>query len=577
MPINMWEKYAKIKDVYSNKNIKTCLVSIEPLMKEIIPKNKDDYYIIKERLEILKNQFKIYEILEEEEDKFFIFLENNNELSSEIDKLLLSNELDVIKEGSLEGHGKPIKKEELSKLFNMEKAMCKISFNNVDKKAITNGKGSGFFCEMNIDNFPFKYALFTNNHILNKSSIEIDNIIKFEDYKKEKEIKILKNRKVYTNEELDYTCIQILNSDDINHFFKIDPNIFKYNRQNIKNTEIFILQYPNGNDISFSNGKILTLDDYNKIHHSASTESGSSGSPIIRRCEDFFVIGLHFGGIIKNENKFIYNLATPFDIIINDIINNDIKSYNKINFINKNKNKNINNSEIKGLINEINCIYNIEGDNNVINLLHNYNITDFKYWDEEVKKSYLEAKNINTKFYEDNIELYINGKKNKFTFQYKNNSDLKEIKVKFIFKKNITNTSFMFYNCSSLKKIDLSSFDTRNVTSMRSMFEGCSYLKLIDLSLFNTEKVTNMSFMFAFCSSLNSLNLSSFNTNKVINMSRMFTDCSSLKSLDLSSFNTNKVNDMWWMLHDCSSLNKNNIRINSNDNNILKVINELTE
>ena len=203
MPINMWEKYAKIKDVYSNKNIKTCLVSIEPLMKEIIPKNKDDYYIIKERLEILKNQFKIYEILEEEEDKFFIFLENNNELSSEIDKLLLSNELDIIKESSLEGHGKPIPKEELSKLFNMEKAMCKISFNNVDKKAITNGKGSGFFCEMNIDNFPFKYALFTNNHILNKSSIEIDNIIKFEDYKKEKEIKILKNRKVYTNEELD--------------------------------------------------------------------------------------------------------------------------------------------------------------------------------------------------------------------------------------------------------------------------------------------------------------------------------------------------------------------------------------
>ena len=53
---------------------------------------------------------------------------------------------------------------------------------------------------MNIDNFPFKYALFTNNHILNESRIELDSIIKFKDYEKVK-VKISENRRVYTNEE----------------------------------------------------------------------------------------------------------------------------------------------------------------------------------------------------------------------------------------------------------------------------------------------------------------------------------------------------------------------------------------
>ena len=84
------------------------------------------------------------------------------------------------------------------------------------------------------------------------------------------------------------------------------------------------MQYPNEGDLSFSPGKILLIED-KILHHSASTENGSSGSPIIRRYNKD-IIGLHFGGK-KNSNKknndnediFIYNLGTPFDTIINDI------------------------------------------------------------------------------------------------------------------------------------------------------------------------------------------------------------------------------------------------------------------
>ena len=59
-----------------------------------------------------------------------------------------------------------------------------------------------------------------------------------------KNIKITENRKVFTDEELDYTCIEIFDSgkifDNINYLFKMDREIFE-KKNNIKNKEIFIL------------------------------------------------------------------------------------------------------------------------------------------------------------------------------------------------------------------------------------------------------------------------------------------------------------------------------------------------
>ncbi len=98
----------------------------------------------------------------------------------------------------------------------MEESMCKIKFERIENNKIKKGKGTGFFCEIENKNFPIKYCLFTNNHILNETNIEIDNIITFEYYTGdkyiEKQIKIDKNRKVYTNKELDYKYIEILES-----------------------------------------------------------------------------------------------------------------------------------------------------------------------------------------------------------------------------------------------------------------------------------------------------------------------------------------------------------------------------
>ena len=176
MPSTIWNKYKLIKEISSNAGIKTYSARLEPIIKEIKPKDKDDYQAISERLEQVNAQLDIYEIIEED-CKFYIVAENNDELLSKIDKLILSDELNIKKEGIIKGHGSPITKEEIDELFEKDKAMCKISYETLDKKQ---GKGSGFFCKL--DNFHIKYALFTNNHVLGEFNIKIGKKVKVLDF-----------------------------------------------------------------------------------------------------------------------------------------------------------------------------------------------------------------------------------------------------------------------------------------------------------------------------------------------------------------------------------------------------------
>ena len=109
MPMNIWNKYKKIKEISSNSKIKTYSVRIEPIIKEIIPKDIGDFYLIKDRLTNLCYEFKIYEIIEEEE-RIYVVIDNDEELNLKIDKLILSDKLEIQKEGIIQGHGNPISK-----------------------------------------------------------------------------------------------------------------------------------------------------------------------------------------------------------------------------------------------------------------------------------------------------------------------------------------------------------------------------------------------------------------------------------------------------------------------------------
>ena len=152
---------------------------------------------------------------------------------------------------------------------------------------------------MSYEKNPFKKALFTNNHILNETKIKIGNYIHIKYRKESKSLQITEKRRAFTDKKLDYTCIEIFDSDGIESFFKIDPIIFEDKEKSLKNKEIFILQYPLGGELSFSSGRIKLIEK-SLLFHFASTQGGSSGSPLISRDNKNLILGLHRAGKMIN-------------------------------------------------------------------------------------------------------------------------------------------------------------------------------------------------------------------------------------------------------------------------------------
>ena len=368
---------------------------------------------------------------------------NPNIIQKQIKNIPIVNQSSSIKKEAILDK-KPMTKNETDELYSYESAICKINFKTIKNGEIKDGKGTGFFLEINDDNIPFKKALFTNNHVLNKNSIEMNKEIVFEYCNKIKKIKITENRKAFTNNELEYTCIEIFDKDNINNFFRIDKSVFR-DKNLLKNKEIFILQYPYG-ELSHDVGKILDIEN-NKIIHSVNTEEGSSGSPLIKRYNTNLIIGIHYGS--KKDpilnNKYLYNVATPFDVIIKDI---KYQLYNN-----------------KNIINYINIEY-----RNKINLIY-------------VKKNnYKGYENPNiifgSKFVENNkgnIKLIINGIESELIEEYNLKVGVNNIQL--IILNKLLNLEYMFKDACSLNNIEeLKYLNIKDVNNFSWMFSGCSSL-----------------------------------------------------------------------------------------------------
>jgi len=361
-----------------------------------------------------------------------------------------------------------------------------------------------------------------------------------------------------------------------------------------KENKISILVYDNENDVCSKCGRLLNnkkIDEIISLNDNINDTLFGLYSQIENIINDINY---------KKDIRYVNNQLKNVNVILNktteDIknMNNELKIIKLSNIEITNINAiNINEKEIDSLKNEILCIYNKQ--DYEIALLHDYSKINTLL--PEYQKFYLDGKKyINEK----NIDIYINDKKIKFSYNYKSDK-IGKIQVKFKFNKlirkinhifwgctslesidftsfnssNIDNMSCLVYECTSLKSINFASFDTSKVCNMSCMFYHCISLKSLDLSSFNTNNVENMIYMFSGCTTLESLNLSSFNTSKVKNMSFMFGGCSSLKELDLSSFRINNVDEMKLMFEGCNNLNKNNIKINKYDNKIQNQINDL--
>ena len=155
----------------------------------------------------------------------------------------------VLKKENMKDQGLLFNKKEIFNFLKLEKAMCKIKYEKIEKNIIKKGQGTGFFCQ--IDNFPIKYALFTGNHILDENDIRIGNIINIEYNNEVKTIKIDEKRRVFTDKEFNYTCIELYGKDGINDFFIIDPSLFTGNKNYLLRTDILILEYPINKGLCF--------------------------------------------------------------------------------------------------------------------------------------------------------------------------------------------------------------------------------------------------------------------------------------------------------------------------------------
>ena len=371
-----WNNLFDIKLIENNDNIETYEANMKILFKKIKSKNEKEAVFYKQKLLNKKENMKIYNIIYDKKNNYiFCFYDL---LEKEKMNLIINHNKNVEeKDATLEGYCEPLSKNEILVLFSKEEAMCKIQINKViDNKPVIN-KGSGFFLKINDNEIPFHNCLITNNHIINEKDIKMKKDIKLFGKNLEKLLTLSDERKIFTNKDLDYTCIEILEEDNIKKYFNIDPDLIDNSINIYEKQDVFMLQYPDGKDLCFSNGKILSISK-NILLHNCSTHNGSSGSPIISRKSNFSVIGMHFGSY--KENPLNYNFSSNLSTSIISIIN-DIKY--------KAKNQKIN----KKNINEINEVY--KPDNYIIaelNVSKNSKIRIINSFEEKNKNKEIDEK-----------------------------------------------------------------------------------------------------------------------------------------------------------------------------------------
>ena len=165
-------------------------------------------------------------------------------------------------------------------------ATCKILSQSQNGKPL---QGTGFFCKIPLGQNIIKF-LFTNNHVLNQNSIKEGEIVKCS-YKKNFKKFEIKKRICFTNEELDYTCIEILDEDEIEDFFEIE-NENSNNPKEYDSEDIAIPQYANSGPLKINAGYLVKIEK-NQIYHYVTTFKGASGSPIILLLRKYKIIGIH--------------------------------------------------------------------------------------------------------------------------------------------------------------------------------------------------------------------------------------------------------------------------------------------
>jgi len=209
-------------------------------------------------------------------------------------------------------------------LQNAQNSICEI--------ILDVGFCTGFFCKIPYteNNNLLLPVLITSNHSLpidSKSIDEIKIILNGEN----KNI-LLKNRKKWTNINMDYTIIEVKeNEDNIHNFMILDDNIFKNNysnRNNLNQNIVIFAIKRNDKQLAFSEG-ILKKYYFYHFSYTSTTYKGCSGGCIINK-NNGKVIGFHKGETLRPNRNGLRK-----GIFLKDVIM-DIKKTNNtsITFVN---------------------------------------------------------------------------------------------------------------------------------------------------------------------------------------------------------------------------------------------------
>ena len=497
-------------------------------------------------------------------------------------------------------------------LLIASKCICKIKIKKLNKT------GTGFLIKLTKNNKPF-YCLMTCEHVIEKkyfnSNTEID---LYYNYETEKRKIILNKNKRYIKDflhlNIDGMIVEILESDKISDDYFLSPNTDYINGYSqFINKKIFIFQYPKNEDLSYSKGIIESHNlENNEFTHKASTEAGSSGSPIFLD-NTKTVIGIHkqgskdknenygnyIGPIIDNLNKIIIDDSKDETIISSDdlrVRGDTINIKDKFNFndfwkqkkkifiilaimliiaifmavivpkiIKKEKDK-IQNEENKTIINPSS-----ENDEKTIKgnekeeeeYIYNCYCTQSDNdncieWNETINQCYK---------CNEGYEL-IDGECFTYSFVATFYSDLDNEKISLfnyddyfsIIKKikiddEIKNPSFNYtFNSQGNHKLYFY-LKKKKINSLKAFFLNSNKMKSITFCpQINTNRITDVEKLFYNCSSLVFVNISLFNTENIINFSFMFSDCFSLKKIDLTNLNTQNAESISFMFNNCTSL-----------------------
>ena len=193
------------------------------------------------------------------------------------------------------------------------------------------GIGSGFFIKLEKNYKPF-YCLMSNEHVLERKMIESKETIEvyYENQHKKIYIELDMDKRFirdFRYLRIDATVVEILEEDNINEEYFLLPNLYYINGYNdFLNQKIYIPQFPKGGNLQHSYGKILEISKISfEFSHSASTDKGSSGSPIFFENTNF-VIGIHKQGN-SSKNSNYANFIGPIITTLKKNIESSKKKY----------------------------------------------------------------------------------------------------------------------------------------------------------------------------------------------------------------------------------------------------------